>query len=868
MRLMRPKAYNPAPGVVAVGAPLPLPRTRFHGRVRELNDLLVRYQSCVETTAAGSNQPPGVLLVHGKVGVGKTALAVEFGRRVAEDLGHPVIFADIGHSSPELVVDAIRRKTVSSLRKQRPSRQVLVILDSVSEASEISKIVPPGSQCTLLAISRQVLDLLLDSNSLPIEVMSTDDAYPMLAEMADVDPLSAPECIAEILELCGRLPAALASVGERIGGSADRINSVTSRLRPAASRLDFIGGALADSIASQYDERSPLERRAFLYLSLVEAPTFASWVLRPLINIGIGEAETLTNELARAQLLEAGDVDGDGAGGFSRGRYRFHPLVKAYAKQKLASDEPVAESNAAQLRLNEACLEVCARALSALEPDLAATLERSAVPKWIPADCEWPGRMTLSVSDWVQADYRVITRAVLEAYEGSSWDICWRLGAYLEYSVPDGLRESDILGALDLSLDASKQVGSAVGLIRVLMARATVLTSFEHYDQAFDALEAAEGACDDLALTDMASFAGSLRAAIHVKRADAWRQLADYNKSSEEAECALALALTAADELQEDHATSLLRNLRAAMEFVGEAAEDVNPDPGEHSLFPRALAYDVLLRAAEAARRRRDTDAAESLLRQALRQNYGHARRAASVRYRLARLFLEQSDQETDGAPREHLMLQAVAFSAGALNNFNEMRNEIGQMRARCLLARSLTGAGSFDGAKRQLELVQRELHEPGSRQPLEFLKPINARYMLAQGERFHCTNNYSEARNKLSEALSSFGDLGDYWSYIATLRLLGMVHRQAGDYTAANANFWQLADLQAADSFGLNRALAELAMTALQMGHEATALELKACVGDRRVSTASRAAWSLLREAVGGRGHESCLAVRRRRPI
>jgi tetratricopeptide (TPR) repeat protein len=443
------------------------------------------------------------------------------------------------------------------------------------------------------------------------------------------------------------------------------------------------------------------------------------------------------------------------------------------------------------------------------------------------------------------------------------WDICWRLGAYLEYSLPDGLQEADILSTLDLSLAAAKRVDSTVGVIRVLIARATVLTSFEHYDEAFGVLASAEECCNQLGTPAMASFAGGFCAAIHKKRADAWNQLADYSKSCEEAMRALELAQAAGDQLQIDRATLLLSELQTVMGPRGEPAVEVPATVGGHSFFSGALAYDARLRAAEAARRSRDTDAAERELRQALRQNYGHARRAASVRYRLARLFLDQAYLATDASGRERLYRQSVAFSGGALNNFIQMGNVIGQMRARCLLARSLAGAGRLEAARGQLQIVKRSLHQTSDSEPSQFLKPIIARFALSQGEYLCRNSSYADASDQLSDASVIFSTLGDHWSSVTTLRLLGTAYRRSGRYAAANAIFWQLADLVGADPLGVHNALTELQRTARQMGHEATALDLQACVGGRSVSGLGRAVWSLIEDVVGRRDHKSCFGPR-----
>ena len=171
-----------------------------------------------------------------------------------------------------------------------------------------------------------------------------------------------------------------------------------------------------------------------------------------------------------------------------------------------------------------------------------------------------------------------------------------------------------------------------------------------------------------------------LRAVIHRTRADAWMQVADYANGYKEAHEAGRLARLAGDRAEIDRFNALDENpgsngCPTQVNTRSAGASDANQ-------WTAALSYRGRLRAAEVARRRRTLKEAGDQLRRALRQNYGDARRAASVRYRLARLFFDQWYLETDKARRDELSVQVVGFSAGALNNFLKMQNPLGCVRS------------------------------------------------------------------------------------------------------------------------------------------------------------------------------------------
>jgi len=173
------------------------------------------------------------------------------------------------------------------------------------------------------------------------------------------------------------------------------------------------------------------------------------------------------------------------------------------------------------------------------------------------------------------------------------------------------------------------------------------------------------------------------------------------------------------------------------------------------------------------------------------------------------------------------------------------MQNPLGCIRARCILVRALSMVERFDGAKYHLDMAQRELQSASqARQNLssQFLEPLYARLLSAEGEYDFSRGSYPEARDRLDDALSCYQELSDHWSFVDTLRLFGKAELANGNYCAANAAFWQLATLlqKRGDTFGLSTVFVDLANSAQRMRHHATALELHACAenaGAQRLS-------------------------------
>src|SRR5262249_22514542 len=125
------------------------------------------------------------------------------------------------------------------------------------------------------------------------------------------------------------------------------------------------------SVGLSYYGLGEMEQRAFRLLGLLEGPDFAAWVLAALVNIPPPEAGEVAGPLAHAHVL---DPIGDDATG--QLRYRFHDLVRLYARERLAAEDTFATRRAALERTLQTYFKRAQEAVSQLRlrpPELPGT---------------------------------------------------------------------------------------------------------------------------------------------------------------------------------------------------------------------------------------------------------------------------------------------------------------------------------------------------------------------------------------------------------------------------------------------------------------------------------------------------------------
>ncbi|MFF8845906.1 BTAD domain-containing putative transcriptional regulator [Streptomyces sp. NPDC015127] len=366
---------SPAPQVTRP-AQLPATVPDFTGRssfVRELGDRLA--------TADGSVMAVSALAGIG--GVGKTTLAVHVAHQARKHFPDGQLYVDLQGAGnraaePETVLGAFLRalgaadsaipdtldERAALYRSTLDGRRVLVLLDNARDAAQIRPLLPGTAGCAAVITSRVRMVDLAGAHLVDLDVMSPEEALQLFTRIVGEERVRAErEAALDVVAACGFLPLAIRIAASRLAARRTwTVSVLAAKLADERRRLDELqAGDLAVKATFElgYGQLEPAQARAFRLLGLADGPDISLAAAAAVLDLPLHETEDLLEALVDTSLVESA----------APGRYRYHDLVRLYARACAERDEqPPREREAALSRLLDFYLGTAARVYAIERP--------------------------------------------------------------------------------------------------------------------------------------------------------------------------------------------------------------------------------------------------------------------------------------------------------------------------------------------------------------------------------------------------------------------------------------------------------------------------------------------------------------------
>ncbi|MGC4855693.1 BTAD domain-containing putative transcriptional regulator [Micromonospora sp. DT4] len=470
-------------------AQLPPDSPLFVGRESEL---LILRDLTTETRTADRTSPL-VISMDGMGGVGTSTLAAHFAHRVADEFADGQLYLDLrGHlceggrlSDDDAVRSLLHLVGVAAsdvpdtfdarigmYRSMTAGRQMLFLLDNAHDAAQVRPLLPNSARSLVIVTSRRALVglaafdgahlLRVDPPDLPtarrllerrLAGLPSRSTHGGCASTAD-----------EIIELCGRLPLALAILAARIAARPGlSLATIAAELRDSARRLEaFAGGpGLTNprtAFSWSYRQLSPEAARLFRLLSVAPLPGVTAEAC-----VSLADRDPDSTRAQLAELIDAALVTEH-----EDGHLTSHVLVKAYAEELLEAEESATERQAALSRLLQHYLHSSYQAQLALDPNRPPIEPPPPLPGVV---AQRPGTYDEAIA-WFDRQREMLMEAVRLAADVGYGIVPWQLAIAMQQYLQWAGRYQDWEDVMRIALRAARERGDVVGEAHVLRSLA------------------------------------------------------------------------------------------------------------------------------------------------------------------------------------------------------------------------------------------------------------------------------------------------------------------------------------------------------------------------------------------------------------
>ncbi|MFC6082613.1 AfsR/SARP family transcriptional regulator [Sphaerisporangium aureirubrum] len=486
---------------------LPTDIADFTGRTKQIDDIRQRLMLATEER---SRFAVPIVVVVGKPGVGKSTIAVHASHRVGDRFPDGQLYANLHGAasrpvSPMQVLERFLRvlgvpgtgipdgleERAEMYRALLADRRVLIVLDDAGNESQIVPLLPGNPASGVVITSRSRLAGLAGATHVDVDIFDADQSVDLLSRIAGAERVrSEVEAAESLAELCGHLPLALRIAGARLSARPHwSIEQLVTRLEDETRRLDELKHGdmgIRASISLTYESAGADARRLFRLLTILDTQVFSAWVSAALMDSPLNEAQDLLDDLADAQLIET-----TGVGYGVHSQYRFHDLIRVFARERLAAEETPEERNSALARVLGGLLFL-AEAAHRREYGGDYVQIHSAAPRW-PLPQRLVDRLVASPLQWYERERSTLVSGIRQAAQAGFVELCWDLAISSVTLFESRVYLDDWRETHEIALATARQANDRRGQAAMLYSRGSLYITQQRFGDARCDFEAAVG---------------------------------------------------------------------------------------------------------------------------------------------------------------------------------------------------------------------------------------------------------------------------------------------------------------------------------------------------------------------------------------
>lgn len=378
LAVARSKGGGPRPPAAAADAAaeivptpwqLPPAAPDFTGRAAQIDAIL----SVLRSPDGAGGPAVGIVTVTGMGGIGKTTLAVQAAHKLADSYPDGNLYLNLRGYGPGasmttadaqrqllrsvgLAIDSVPEdvdEAAALLRSQLAGRRVLLLLDNAADDAQILPLLPGSAGAAAIITSRGSLVNLPGARQIRLDALSESEAVELISGVIGEDRVAAePDATETLAKYSGRLPLAIRLIGGRLATRPTwPIRHFVDLLEDEERRLDSLGSdesgvraSIASSVHFLETSDRDLDREAAQALPLLSIPDGADLltaVAARLLDLPERRTGTILERLVDLSLLESVAPE----------RYRFHDLIRAYARELADQTLTIAERDEGLARI-------------------------------------------------------------------------------------------------------------------------------------------------------------------------------------------------------------------------------------------------------------------------------------------------------------------------------------------------------------------------------------------------------------------------------------------------------------------------------------------------------------------------------------